>query len=77
MEEYAEEEAHVEPAAEVPSNDEFIIEQFYFILVGTTFEGSRIVDPSLLPLFLEGLLHLLTLPSPTPLGEMEEGEIPL
>ena len=44
--------------------------------VGTTMEGNRIVDPKFLPL-PEEPLGIPTLPSPTPLGEIEEGEIPL
>ena len=46
------------------------------MLVGTTLEGNRIVDPKFSPL-PEEPLDIPNLPSPTPLGEMEEGEIPL
>ena len=44
--------------------------------VGTTLEGNRIIDPKFLPL-PKGPLGIPNLSSPTPLGEMEEGEIPL
>ena len=44
--------------------------------VGTTMEGNRILDPRILPL-LEGPFGIPTLPSPTPLWEMEEGQSPL
>ena len=46
------------------------------MLVDTTLEGNKIVDPKFLPL-LEGPLGIPNLPSPTPLGVMEEGEIHL
>ena len=46
------------------------------MLVGTTMEGGRIVDPRFSPL-PEGPLGIPTLPSPTPPEELEEGQIPL
>ena len=46
------------------------------MLVGTTLEGGRIIDPRFLPL-PKGPLGMPTLPSPTPLEELEEGKIPL
>ena len=46
------------------------------MLVGTTMEGDRIVDPRFLPL-PEEPLGMPTLPSPTPQEELVEGKIPL
>ena len=44
--------------------------------MGTTMEGDKIVDPRFPPL-PEGPLSMLTLPSPTPKEELEEGQTPL
>ena len=71
-----EEEAHVLLKTKATGNDEFRIEQFDFMPMGTTLDGNRIVDPNFPPL-LEGPLGIPTLPSLTPPREMEEGEIPL
>ena len=76
VEDLVEEEAYVEHVAEELGNDEFHIEKFDFMPVGTTLEGNKIVDLKSLPL-LERTLGIPNLPSITPLGEMEEGEIPL
>ena len=76
VEESTEVEVHEQHPEKEPSNDEFQVEKFYFMPVGTTMEGYRIVDPRFPPL-LVGPLGVPTLPSPTPLEEMEEGQIPL
>ena len=76
VEELTEVEAYEEHAEEEPSNYEFWVENFDFMPVGTTMEGNKIVDPRFPPL-PEGPLGIPTLPSPTALGEMEEGQIPL
>ena len=65
-----EKEAYVEHVVEESGNDEFEIEQFDFILVGTTLEGNKIIVPKFSPL-PEGPLGIPNLPSPQ--GEMEEG----
>ena len=59
VEELTEEESYVEHVAEEPSNDEFRIEQFDFMPMGTTLEGNKIIDPKFSPL-LKG--HFVFLP---------------
>ena len=87
VEELKEEEIETKLVAET-RNDEFRIEEFDLMPVGTILKGgcirdiprkeiSQVEDQCLLPLFLRGPLGLSTLPSPTPLEDMEEGEIPL
>ena len=69
-------EAYEQLANEEPGNNEFQVEKFDLMLLGTTMEGNRIVDPRFPPL-PKGPLGIPTLPSPTPPEEMEEGQIPL
>ena len=75
VEDLEEEEAQDELAAKELGNDEFKIEHFDFMLVGTTLEGNIIIDPKFLHL-PEGPLGIPILPSPTPPWKIE-GEIPL
>ena len=42
--------------------------------MGTTLEGNKVVDPKF-PFQPKGPLGIPNLPSPTPPGKMEEGEI--
>ena len=58
-------EVYEQHADEEPGNDEFWVEKFDFMPVGTTMERKKIVDPRFPPL-PEGPLGIPTLPSPTP-----------
>ena len=65
MEELAEMEAYEQYVDEELGNDEFWVEKFDFMLVGTTMEGDRIVDQRFPPQ-PKGPWGIPTFPSPTP-----------
>ena len=64
VEELTKMEAYEQHPNEEPGNNEFQVEKFDFMPVGTTMEGDIIVDPRF-PLLLKGPLGIPTLPSPT------------